>query len=118
MLTESNARMKTAARSQGLTRRERAPGVFVSVCRRITRAAAFAENRRRLIRRATEGTSYLHERRESAARTHTANALLLDFCAIDSARTSVFSFSRLTRHFRSASARARPGLTSARAALQ
>lgn len=86
---ERRARMKTAARSPGLTRRERAPGVFVRVC--ITRAAAFAENRRRLIRRATEGTSYLHERRESAARTHAANALLFDFCAISSARTSVFS---------------------------
>ncbi|ROL53679.1 hypothetical protein DPX16_2400 [Anabarilius grahami] len=77
--------------------------VFVRV--RITRAAALTDDRKRLITRLMAGKSYLRDLQESEAHTPAAHALLFDFSAIAYVRTTVFSFSRLTRHFRSTSAR-------------
>lgn len=51
------------------------------------------------------GKSYLNDLQKSEAQTHAVYALLFDFSAIAYVRTTVFSFSRLTRHFRSTSAR-------------
>lgn len=77
--------------------------VFVRA--RITRAAALTDDRKRLITRPMAGKSHLSDPQESEAHTPAANALLFDFSAIAYVRTTVFSFSRLTRHFRSTSAR-------------